>query len=107
MMSSVALRCRVRSGVRKKFLTSCCVIVLPPWILSDARLSAARTRARGTERSEEHTSELQSRLHLVCRLLLDKNNVTSIGTHSLRHVQVPCSRSLIVALRGLMRQARY
>src|SRR5256884_5122949 len=24
------------------------------------------------ERSEEHTSELQSRLHLVCRLLLDK-----------------------------------
>src|SRR2546429_8547014 len=26
----------------------------------------------GEERSEEHTSELQSRLHLVCRLLLDK-----------------------------------
>src|SRR5690554_7552683 len=25
-------------------------------------------------RSEEHTSELQSRPHLVCRLLLDKNN---------------------------------
>src|SRR3989449_2697897 len=27
---------------------------------------------RGGERSEEHTSELQSRLHLVCRLLLEK-----------------------------------
>src|SRR2546422_6515899 len=26
----------------------------------------------GDERSEEHTSELQSRLHLVCRLLLEK-----------------------------------
>src|SRR5687768_18183158 len=26
----------------------------------------------GSERSEEHTSELQSRLHLVCRLLLEK-----------------------------------
>src|SRR2546429_2090738 len=26
----------------------------------------------GFERSEEHTSELQSRLHLVCRLLLEK-----------------------------------
>src|SRR2546429_7946428 len=26
-------------------------------------------------RSEEHTSELQSRLHLVCRLLLEKKNV--------------------------------
>src|SRR2546422_7124539 len=28
--------------------------------------------AEGAERSEEHTSELQSRLHLVCRLLLEK-----------------------------------
>src|SRR2546422_7712056 len=28
----------------------------------------------GEERSEEHTSELQSRLHLVCRLLLEKKN---------------------------------
>src|SRR2546422_11197203 len=37
----------------------------------------ARPRHRGrgghdVERSEEHTSELQSRLHLVCRLLLEK-----------------------------------
>src|SRR2546422_10933482 len=33
-------------------------------------------RASGTccRRSEEHTSELQSRLHLVCRLLLEKKN---------------------------------
>src|SRR5436305_14423502 len=28
----------------------------------------------GTARSEEHTSELQSRPHLVCRLLLEKKN---------------------------------
>src|SRR3989304_3631296 len=28
------------------------------------------------DRSEEHTSELQSRLHLVCRLLLEKNTTT-------------------------------
>src|SRR2546422_5017206 len=34
---------------------------------------ADHTRLRaGLERSEEHTSELQSRLHLVCRLLLEK-----------------------------------
>src|SRR5205809_1517766 len=32
----------------------------------------ARGRARFCHRSEEHTSELQSRLHLVCRLLLEK-----------------------------------
>src|SRR2546429_4853442 len=30
--------------------------------------------ACGIERSEEHTSELQSRLHTVCRLLLEKKN---------------------------------
>src|SRR2546422_1727024 len=29
-------------------------------------------RSPDTRRSEEHTSELQSRLHLVCRLLLEK-----------------------------------
>src|SRR2546422_8583126 len=29
-------------------------------------------RGPGDRRSEEHTSELQSRLHLVCRLLLEK-----------------------------------
>src|SRR2546422_1350191 len=35
--------------------------------------SVSRYRGNGiTGRSEEHTSELQSRLHLVCRLLLEK-----------------------------------
>src|SRR2546429_8656636 len=31
-------------------------------------------------RSEEHTSELQSRLHLVCRLLLEKKKIMSSAT---------------------------
>src|SRR2546429_2625216 len=31
--------------------------------------------ARRARRSEEHTSELQSRLHLVCRLLLEKKKI--------------------------------
>src|SRR2546422_6520362 len=34
--------------------------------------SVARAAAARAPRSEEHTSELQSRLHLVCRLLLEK-----------------------------------
>src|SRR5947208_11310122 len=33
---------------------------------------SARTGSRRTARSEEHTSELQSPDHLVCRLLLEK-----------------------------------
>src|SRR5690554_7282346 len=32
---------------------------------------------RQADRSEEHTSELQSRPHLVCRLLLEKKNISS------------------------------
>src|SRR6266498_4715606 len=35
-----------------------------------------RTSTGGCARSEEHTSELQSRPHLVCRLLLEKKKKT-------------------------------
>src|SRR3712207_8227482 len=35
-----------------------------------------RKERRGDGRSEEHTSELQSRQYLVCRLLLEKKNKT-------------------------------
>src|SRR5439155_19690930 len=40
------------------------------------RSSPCRSRSR-RPRSEEHTSELQSRGHLVCRLLLEKKNKTT------------------------------
>src|SRR5438309_8041706 len=33
-----------------------------------------RAREQKVERSEEHTSELQSQFHLVCRLLIEKKN---------------------------------
>src|SRR5256884_854129 len=38
----------------------------------DKRESGMESEVTNIERSEEHTSELQSRLHLVCRLLLEK-----------------------------------
>src|SRR2546422_4998433 len=45
----------------------------PTFTVSDeASLRAALAAASPGARSEEHTSELQSRLHLVCRLLLEK-----------------------------------
>src|SRR5687768_18187214 len=43
--------------------------VLPRFSL---QMSDLRHAFRNEKRSEEHTSELQSRLHLVCRLLLEK-----------------------------------
>src|SRR2546422_3210467 len=42
----------------------------------------ARAQTDVVQRSEEHTSELQSRLHLVCRLLLEKKKMPP----------APCSR---------------
>src|SRR5256884_538322 len=37
------------------------------------------------QRSEEHTSELQSRLHLVCRLLLEKKKTNQVSNMSVTH----------------------
>src|SRR2546429_6545856 len=39
-------------------------------------IKARELAVAGVLRSEEHTSELQSRLHLVCRLLLEKKKNT-------------------------------
>src|SRR5687768_18109759 len=46
------------------------------------RPPSPRKRGEGARgmRSEEHTSELQSRLHLVCRLLLEKKKKKTIKT---------------------------
>src|SRR2546422_3449049 len=54
--------------------------------LLDERMIRAKPR-----RSEEHTSELQSRLHLVCRLLLEKkkkksNTQLNLTTQCMRQV---------------------
>src|SRR2546422_8495718 len=49
-----------------------------------ARRHHARHLPLQRERSEEHTSELQSRLHLVCRLLLGKKKSRSCAASSPR-----------------------
>src|SRR2546422_10896377 len=49
------------------------------------RVVSAGAGAAGdpADRSEEHTSELQSRLHLVCRLLLEKKKKNNDGVSGL------------------------
>src|SRR2546422_3801374 len=42
------------------------------WNIGRFILAQLPERVQPIDRSEEHTSELQSRLHLVCRLLLEK-----------------------------------
>ena len=52
------------------------------YILSEAKqfISLNRSKNKKLNRSEEHTSELQSRRNLVCRLLLEKKNKISNET---------------------------
>src|SRR5690348_12269098 len=47
---------------------------IPPATSFPRRSSRAPAGAPAFSRSEEHTSELQSPVHLVCRLLLEKKN---------------------------------
>src|SRR3989442_11782339 len=52
---------------------------VPRWLLPHA----ARPDDVRQQRSEEHTSELQSRPHLVCRLLLEKKkNITKVSVET-------------------------
>src|SRR5699024_12463024 len=54
--------CRLCALFRLAFASDTCVVTL-------------NLAGKGNSRSEEHTSELQSRFDLVCRLLLEKKNI--------------------------------
>src|SRR3712207_8578697 len=58
----------------------------PAGVLPDAESAAPRDAAVGPtqlhRRSEEHTSELQSRQYLVCRLLLEKKTTITLYSSS-------------------------
>src|SRR5207237_3446003 len=59
-----------------------------PWRGSPAmRRRRRRSTPRSNTRSEEHTSELQSHLNLVCRLLLEKKKTEKKKRHNNRHTQ--------------------
>src|SRR3712207_7464771 len=49
-----------------------------------------RTQRRGGFRSEEHTSELQSRQYLVCRLLLEKKKKNVMHMHNYMPNYITC-----------------
>src|SRR2546429_6001496 len=57
------------------FMSVCACAMLTPG-LRRAIMRVFVPRSPSVSRSEEHTSELQSRLHLVCRLLLEKKKKT-------------------------------
>src|SRR5712664_4785759 len=79
---------QAEDGIRDLIVTGVQTCALP---ISDVRRRPGisgqvrrRSRARGARRSEEHTSELQSRSDLVCRLLLEKKKIKTKQTTQLK-----------------------
>src|SRR5947209_9156677 len=76
--SSPRLTSRIRKGASRSCASS-------GTATSHPASEAASPSLRASGRSEEHTSELQSRQYLVCPLLLEKKNtVTSKVAHNLQ-----------------------
>src|SRR2546422_8076505 len=61
--------------------SACDVLVNKP-VRQTIQFSSPADKPRAGDRSEEHTSELQSRLHLVCRLLLEKKKTRKSSEHA-------------------------
>src|SRR5437762_9711854 len=65
----------------------------------DTRQKARGVRS-GNGRSEEHTSELQSPMYLVCRLLLEKKKKKKTKTASICTETAKCNRKNIALSRS-------
>src|SRR5205809_2372196 len=64
----------------------CCAALVKPTLIFqpfECAIFGPRDSFANESRSEEHTSELQSRLHLVCRLLLEKKKHKAVNSPSL------------------------
>src|SRR6266481_642603 len=79
---TTALRCTPKAKSRRVPSNKHRKAVAPPITLKAK--STQLSIMASAERSEEHTSELQSQCHLVCRLLLEKKKIASPGVRGLR-----------------------
>src|SRR2546429_3420155 len=76
--SSARFRRQKAARTRKAERATRNLIGSPPHRSVLTNAPTPRDAVRQDPRSEEHTSELQSRLHLVCRLLLEKKKITKV-----------------------------
>src|SRR5207253_8991316 len=95
--SRSATRLAVAAFLRLNFSIAWVSTFSADWLIRTPQM----IRNASTQRSEEHTSELQSRGHLVCRLLLEKKNVDAgilMGGHRLGLVHRELSTAAILAV---------
>ena len=68
----------IDNAIRKVSTIDCATALAPNSRTSNNRIPFTLTYHPFNNRSEEHTSELQSRQYLVCRLLLEKKKIIII-----------------------------
>src|SRR2546429_59217 len=77
-----AMTLRVDKGFQQHHAVPACFFPIPRQTpLTERENARPQIEQVPVRRSEEHTSELQSRLHLVCRLLLEKKKNQSLSRH--------------------------
>src|SRR5690625_6631531 len=81
----IATRIKVPMILPSLIMTAVFSIIATLQVFAEPMLLRPLTNSISTTRSEEHTSELQSRGHLVCRLLLDKKKTTHLAHTILLH----------------------
>src|SRR3989442_8340914 len=64
----------------RNFFQILCSVLFCERSMHSRRIDRSQKRTEQRIRSEEHTSELQSRPHLVCRLLLEKKKTNNIDS---------------------------
>src|ERR1035438_10772622 len=81
-------------GIRRRFLRCSSMNLLAWWKTNRSTSDASNPAFLSKEfRSEEHTSELQSLRHLVCRLLLEKKKKNIQSAPMAAYVHCPDSRN--------------
>src|SRR5690554_7458662 len=80
------------------FRSRICTVRLSPTATGRACLRRASAAPLISSRSEEHTSELQSRPHLVCRLLLEKKKKKRDSKHYQTHQHEHTSSTILSRL---------
>src|SRR5260370_29420867 len=85
-------------------MTSWRDLTRPPRIFTHSTCPVAWTRPGSDSRSEEHTSELQSHLNLVCRLLLEKKKKNELNHRLVTHLYLLCDIHFVSQLRHVIHQ---
>src|SRR2546421_9199931 len=84
----ISTRCGACWGIppsgRKDWTTGWGVSKCRRWWRGENKINCCQSQPGNATRSEEHTSELQSRSDLVCRLLLEKKKKTARQTSATR-----------------------